>query len=280
MAKKNNRGNNNQGARQALKGAGSTLSKKEARQVKKSTGASLDKVYSQANKQGIGLEQSATQYYQNRNESAYQKDAFLNQALGDLGISNLSKTQKALQGATPGKNQAYGYNKSGGFYDQISNNDRLVDNLISTGGTVGDSEAPVQDAGVEPTEPVVDDPYAIDFESFFNEMAAQQNAWAEDFASSMDQVLTDMEQSMGDIMAGIAGDQAAVAPEPTDIIRGEFETGAQDSATSVPEVNGQGTDEILDTSNGTGLAIGDSTGASGLATPDDVTTASGLAIGV
>ena len=275
MAKKNN-----QGVRKALKSTGSSLSRKEAKQVKKSTGASLDKVYSQANKQGIGLEQSATKYYQNQNASAYQKDAFLGQALGDLGISNLSKTQKAIQGATPGKNQAYGYNKSGGFYDQISKNDRLVDNLISTGGTVGDAEAPVQDAGVESTEPVVEDPYAIDFESFFNEMAAQQNAWADEFASSMDSIFSGMEESMSELLAGIAGDQEESTPEPTDIIRGEFETGAQDSATSVPEVNGQGTDEILDTSNDTGLAIGDSTGASGLTTPDDVTTASGLAIGV
>jgi hypothetical protein len=275
MAKKNN-----QGVRKALKNAGSTLSRKEAKQIKKSTGASLDKVYSQANKQGVGLEQSATKYYQNQNESAYQKEAFLGQALGDLGISNLSKTQKAIQGATPGKNQAFGYNKSGGFYDQISKNDKTLDSLISAGGTVGDVADPVQDVAVESTEPAVEDPYAIDFESFFNEMAAQQNAWAEDFATAMDSVLTGMEESMGEIMAGIAGDTDVSTAEPTDTIRGEFETGAQDSATSVPDVNGQGTDEVLDTSNDTGLAIGDATGPTGLATPDDVTTSSGLAIGV
>jgi hypothetical protein len=276
MAKKNN-----QGVRKALKAAGSTLSRKEAKQIKKSTGASLDKVYSQANKQGVGLEQSATKYYNNQNKAAYNKEAFLGQALGDLGISNLSKTQKAIQGADPGKNQAFGFNKSGqGFYDQISKTDKTLERLLSTGGTLGSTKEPVQDVGVEPTEPAVEDPYAIDFESFFSEMAAQQNAWAEDFATAMDTVLTDMEESMGGIMADIAGDAGAEAPEPTDIIRGEFETGAQDSPTSVPDVNGQGTDEVLDTTNDTGLAIGDATGATGLATPDDVTTSSGLAIGV
>ena len=258
------------GIRKSLKTAGSSLSKKEAKKIASKTGSSVDKVINQANKQGLGIESGAANLVQQKNDTA-----FLNQALGSDVVDKVRGSQSsasaALTGNAPKKNQTARYTTNGGV---------LYDRLQQEQPTQPVATEPALDEGLVSTEPTVEDPYAIDFESFFTEMAEQQNAWAMDFASTMDQVLGDMEASMGDMMSEIAGgmDQGG-APEPTDIIRGEFETTA-DSATASPEVNGDATEEVLDTSNETGLAIADATGATGIATPDDVTTHGGLAIGV
>jgi len=261
----------NRGVRRELKSAGSTLSRKEARQIAKSTGSSVDKVINRANKSGLGIESGAANLVQQKKDTA-----FLNQALGSDVVNKVrgkqSAASAALTGNAPKKNQTARYTTNGGV---------LYDRIQKEQPTQPVATEPALDEGMVSTEPAVEDPYAIDFESFFTEMAEQQNAWAMDFASTMDQVLGEMEASMGGLMEDIAGgmEEQAGTPEPTDIIRGEFETTA-DSATAVPEVNGAATEEVLDTTNETGLAIADATGATGIATPDDVTTQGGLAIGV
>jgi hypothetical protein len=259
------------GIRKGLKTAGSSLSKKEAKKIANKTGSSVDKVINQANKQGLGIESGAANLVQQKNDTA-----FLNQALGSDVVDRVrgkqSAASAALTGNAPKKNQTARYTTNGGV---------LYDRLQQEQPTQPVAAEPALDEGLASTEPVVEDPYAIDFESFFNEMAEQQNAWAMDFASTMDQVLGDMEASMGGLMEDIAGslEEQEGVPEPTDIIRGEFETTA-DSATAIPEVNGAATEEVLDTTNETGLAIADATGVTGIATPDDVTTQGGLSIGV
>jgi hypothetical protein len=272
----------NRGVRRELKSAGSTLSRKEAKQIAKSTGSSVDKVINRANKSGLGIESGAANLVQQKKDTA-----FLNQALGSDVVNKVrgkqSAASAALTGKAPGKNQTARYTTNGGvLYDRKGGGGggpNIYGNMFEEAFGIAGGDN-LTSTAIEPES--VEDPYAIDFESFFNEMAEQQNAWAADFASTMDQVLGDMEASMGGIMEEIAGglDEQAGEAEPTDIIRGEFETGAVDSATSVPEVNGTGTEEVLDTTNETGLAIADATGVTGIATPDDVTTQGGLSIGV
>ena len=117
--------------------------------------------------------------------------------------------------------------------------------------------------GLEQTE----DPYAIDFESFFADMAAMQEQQAMAFAEQMDAVYAGIEEQMAALSQ--EKDKEVTQPEGT---RGGFKTTDTDAVETTPEVDTEATtdDEAEDT---TGLAIG----GSGTATEEET---SPLSIGV
>lgn len=122
--------------------------------------------------------------------------------------------------------------------------------------------------GLEETD-AGDDPFAIDFESFFNEMALAQEQQAMAFAEQMDAVYAGIEEQL----AAIQQDPVKEATEPEGT-RGGFKTTDTDEVEATPDV-----DVAEDTTDGgvedtTGLAIG----GSGTETEEEET--SPLSIGV
>lgn len=105
--------------------------------------------------------------------------------------------------------------------------------------------------GLEATD-AGDDPFAIDFESFFADMALAQEQQAMAFAQQMDAVYAGIEEQI----AAINEDKPEKLTEPGGT-RGGFKTTDTDDVEVLPEVDDEDTtdDESEDT---TGLAIGGS----------------------
>jgi hypothetical protein len=266
------------GVRQQLKSAGDSVSRKELKQISRSTGASLDKVVSQANKQGYGLEQSAVNFYNKRNEASNQKAAFLEQALGDIGLDDRSLGQKSLEGAAGFKGQVVNYDKEGNLsYSNRSTNDKDIGNLQKQ---IDNLYQDLESTRVEEEAAPEEDPYSLDFESFFQQQQEADQAWAEEFTTTMNDIVSGLDTSMGDMMSSIQPVTEPTTPEPGLRIRGAFDTTGE-SVTALPD-EAASTSEALPETN-TGLGIADATGATGLALPETGTeplVGNGLSIGV
>ena len=191
-----------------------------------------------------------------------------------LSIYTSYGSQGGSRGTMPSANQQQTESSKGGGRDdkarqKLRDSRKQVQDLSGQVTSMQEELDYLSSGGLEQTQETFEDPFAIDFESFFNEMALAQEQQAMAFAEQMDAVYAGIEEQL----AAIQEDPVKEATEPEGT-RGGFNTTDTDEVEAIPDVDVAEDTTDVGVEDTTGLAIG----GSGTETEEEET--SPLSIGV